>query len=213
MKIYSIALFLLNLSFLFAQNSTFVKIKNVGLYDIETIDNTPEINGFKELTIFSDEMDNTVWVSPETQCVNMQKETTQTFAGSAALHLTWDKVTGGCSWIGIGFGWNAWLSKDMSEVANEVAIQFQVKSAKGSFTNLPVAFAIEDYTGVQSYCGYTKALASGEFNETTWQTVTIPLKLFPFERNDADLSKVKQFMIQLEGDGDVYIDEIKIVKL
>lgn len=213
MKRFPLFLLLFCLSHTYAQNTAFVQVQKKALYEINEADNAPEINGFKELTIFADEMDNTVWASPEKQCVQMKKETTQTFAGTTALHLTWDKVTGGCNWIGIGFGWNAWLSKDMSEVVNEAAIQFKVKSAKGSFTNLPVAFAIEDYTGVQSYYGYTKELASGEFNETTWQTVTIPLKNFPFERNDADLSKVKQFMIQLEGDGDIYLDEVRIVKL
>jgi hypothetical protein len=89
----------------------------------------------------------------------------------------------------------------------------KVKSVKGSFSNLPVAFAIEDYTGVQSYYGFNSSLASGLFNDQTWTTVTIPLKNFPFERNDADLGKVKQFMIQLEGDGDIYLDDIRIVSL
>ena len=95
----------------------------------------------------------------------------------------------------------------------DAAIQMQVKAVKGSFSNLPVAFAFEDYAGVQSYFGFNKTLVSGNFTDTTWQTVRIPLRNFPFERNNADMSKIKQFMVQLEGDGDIYLDDIRIVRI
>jgi hypothetical protein len=38
------------------------------------------------------------------------------------------------------------------------------------------------------------------------------LSKFPFKAKDADVSKVKQLIIQLEADGDIYLDAIKIVK-
>lgn len=183
------------------------------LYDeVSAVDST-SINGFKDVVIFSDNMDNTVWVSPEKNCVSLSKEGAQTYAGPFALHVKWDKITGGCKWIGIGFGWNNWQAKDMIEVVDEAAVQFHVKAVRGSFSNLPVAFAFEDYTGVQTYYGFNSKLASGNFNDSAWTTVTIPLSNFPFTAKDADLGKVKQFIIQLEADGDIYLDEIKIVKL
>ncbi|MCX6280561.1 MAG: glycan-binding surface protein [Bacteroidetes bacterium] len=200
---------------LFACNPSkpsFVQVQKKDLYDIATIDSSPRVNDFKEVVIFSDEFDNTVWASPEKNCLTLSKESVHTFSGKYAIHLKWDKVGGGCKWIGIGFGWNNWQPKDMVDIVNVAAVELKVKAVKGSFTNLPVAFAFEDYTGVQSYCGFNTAQASGPFNDSTWTTVTIPLKKFPFQKNDADLGKVKQFIIQLEGDGDIYLDEIKLVK-
>jgi hypothetical protein len=105
------------------------------------------------------------------------------------------------------------MSKDISDLKDNSAVQFKVKSVKGSFKNLPVAFAFEDYSGVQCYYGFNYALASGEFKDSTWTTVLIPLSKFPFEAKDFDLERVKQFIIQLEGDGNIYLDEIKFIKL
>ncbi len=206
-------LFLMGISAAFAQTTAFVQPKTQELYDEMPAETDPSINGFKELLVFGDDYDNTVWVSPEKQCVSLEKENTQTYSGKGALHVKWDKVTGGCKWVGIGFGWNNWQPKDMGEIITASALQFQVKAVKGSFSNLPVAFAFEDYTGVQSYYGFNKTLVKGDFNDTEWRTVTIPLQNFPFEGNDADVSKMKQFIIQLEGDGDIYLDDIRLVKL
>ncbi|MEY4926765.1 MAG: Surface glycan-binding protein xyloglucan binding domain [Bacteroidota bacterium] len=206
------ALFFIITSTVFAQKTAFVQVKTQELYDETPVETDASINGFKELIVFGDDLDNTVWVSPEKQCVTLEKENVQTYSGNGALHVKWDKVTGGCKWIGIGFGWNNWQPKDMGEVITVSALQFQVKAVKGSFSNLPVAFAFEDYTGVQSYYGFNKTLVTGDFNDKEWRTVTIPLKNFPFEGNDADISKIKQFMIQLEGDGDIYLDDIRIVQ-
>ena len=183
-KTITLLLIFANIATIFGQNTAFVQAKNQDLYDEKTLDTEIGINGFKELVVFDNELDNTVWVSPEKQCVTLERENTQTYAGKTALHVKWDKVTGGCKWIGIGFGWNNWQPKDMSEVVAFAAVQFQVKAVKGSFANLPVAFAFEDYTGVQSYYGFNKTLVSGDFNDKEWRTVTIPLSNFPFENND-----------------------------
>jgi hypothetical protein len=192
---------------------TFVSVQQKALYDTSLKTNADEIDGFKAVYIFKDDFDKSVWVSPETNCVTMKPETQNVFADKGALHVKWDKVKGGCKWIGIGFGWNNWVAKDMIDIAENCAVQMKVKSAKGNFSNFPVAFAFEDYGGVQSYFGFQKQLASGVFTETDWTTVTIPLSNFDFKKSDFNIESVKQFMIQLEGDGDIYLDNIKFIKL
>ncbi len=189
-----------------------VRFQPMDLYDIQSGHDTNQIDGFKQVNIFSDEYSSEVWVSPEKACVTMEKVNSPTFEGTAALHITWDKISGGCKWIGVGFGWNDWIAKDMTGLTESAAIQLQVRSVKGSFANFPVAFAVEDYSGAQTYCGFNAKHAEGLFTDSTWTTVTIPLREFPFKRKNADLSKVKQFMIQLEGDGDIYLDDIRIIR-
>ena len=62
-----------------------------------------------------------------------------------------------------------------------------------------------------TFAGVLKSI--GEFTDSTWTTVLIPLSKFPFEAKDFDLERVKQFIIQLEGDGNIYLDEIKFIKI
>jgi hypothetical protein len=124
------------------------------LYENTTSVDENSIDGFNAVYIFKDDFDKSVWVSPETQCVTMQTDDKHVYADKNALHVKWDKIKGGCKWIGIGFGWNNWVAKDMLDLTENCAVQMQVKSAKGNFSNLPVAFAFEDYGGVQAYYGY-----------------------------------------------------------
>jgi hypothetical protein len=46
----------------------------------------------------------------------------------------------------------------------------------------------------------------------SWTAVSIPLSDFPFERFQTQSDMIKQFIIQFEADGDVYIDNIKLVR-
>ncbi len=190
--------------------SSSLRLSDQKLYAIETPEDTNAIGDFKATVIFDEVIDKSFWVSPETQCVTAEK-TTETHSGETALHIKWDKISGGCDWIGMGFGWSNWQPKDLSQILSIAHIEFYVKSVHGSFKNLPVAFAIEDYTGVQSYYGFNYDLVDGEFTDDTWRKVTIPLSAFPFAQKNGDPTLVKQFMIQLEGDGDIYLDDIKIV--
>ncbi|MFM7186806.1 MAG: glycan-binding surface protein [Armatimonadota bacterium] len=189
-----------------------VRFHPMGLYDEPSESDSSRIDGFKPVRIFADDLGREVWISPEKQCVTMERVTSPTAEGHYAMHIKWDKITGGCKWIGMGFGWSDWMGKDMTGLENIAAVQMKVRSVKGRFRNFPVAFAFEDYTDVQTYCGFRMEQASGEFNDVSWTTVTIPLKDFPWEKNNADLSKMKQFMIQLEADGDIYLDDIRLVR-
>jgi hypothetical protein len=193
--------------------SSFVSVQSKELYEATTPVSSDEVNGFKAVYIFRDEFDKSVWVSPDVQCVTMQSEGKVLYAGAKGLRVTWDKVKGGCKWIGIGFGWNNWAAKDMIDIVDECAVQMQVKAVHGSFSNFPVAFAFEDYGGVQAYCGFQKEQAAGIFTDSTWTSVTIPLTKFNFKQREFNSESVKQFLIQLEGDGDIYLDNIKIVRL
>lgn len=190
-----------------------VTVQKLDLYDETLAADTNSINGFNATIIFGDDYDKSVWVSPEVECVQMHAEKTNVYSGNGALKVTWNKIAGGCKWIGIGFGWNNWMAKDMLDISQIAAVEMQVKAVKGSFKNLPVAFAFEDYSGVQNYYGFRYELAAGEFNDKTWTTVTIPLSKFELETKDFNLEKVKQFIIQLEGDGDIYLDNIRFITL
>jgi hypothetical protein len=188
-----------------------MEVQQKALYDNAfTVEDTA-LGDFKASAIFKDDYDKSVWVSPEVQCVQMASEKVVFKEGNASLKVNWDKIKGNCKWIGVGFGWNNWMAKDMSDIADEAAVSLSVKAVSGNFKNLPVAFAFEDYSGVQCYYGFRQEMAPAGFNDSTWTSVVIPLEKFNFKARDFDTEKVKQFIIQLEGDGAVYIDDIKII--
>jgi hypothetical protein len=188
-----------------------MEVQQKALYDNALTVEDTALGDFKASAIFKDDYDKSVWVSPEVQCVQMASEKVVFKEGNASLKVNWDKIKGNCKWIGLGFGWNNWMAKDMSDIADEAAVSLSVKAVSGNFKNLPVAFAFEDYSGVQCYYGFRQEMAPAGFNDSTWTSVVIPLEKFNFKARDFDAEKVKQFIIQLEGDGAVYIDDIKII--
>lgn len=190
-----------------------ISIQKAELYEDNNTPEVPNINGFTALDLYHDNLDNTVWVSPEKQCVTMKLNPETSQDGKYSLHLKWDKIEGGCKWIGMGFGWNAWEPKELSLVENDAAIQFYVRSLKDTLKSLPWAIALEDYSGVQAYTGFSTDYLESSIYPSKWTKVTIPISRFPIEAYDLDLSLVKQFMIQFDAQGQVLVDNFTIIPL
>ena len=142
MKTCKIIFYFLPFLFQLYSCSSFVTVQNKGLYDIEDRATENDLNGFTAVDIFKDDYDKSVWVSPETNCVTLDTEKENTYSGNAALHVKWDKVAGNCKWIGIGFGWNNWMAKDLLDLTQTAAIQFQVKAKNGSVKNFSLLFPL-----------------------------------------------------------------------
>lgn len=210
----TIFLFLISATFLSltAQRSP-ISLQKAELYEDNNTPEVPNINGFTALDLFHDDLDNSVWVSPEKQCVTMKLNAETSQDGKYSLHIKWDKIEGGCKWIGMGFGWNAWEPKELSLVENDAAIQFYVRSLKDTLKSLPWAIALEDYSGVQAYTGFSTDYLESSIYPSKWTKVTIPITRFPIEAYDLDLSLVKQFMIQFDAQGEVLVDNFTIVAL
>ncbi len=190
-----------------------ISFQEKGLYDIDNQAESPNINGFTALDLFHEDVDNSVWVSPEKQCVTMTLSSETAQDGKYSLLLKWDKIEGGCKWIGMGFGWNAWEPKELSLIADKAAIQFFVRSRKDTLKSLPWAIALEDYAGVQAYTGFSTDYLASAIYPSKWTKVTIPISRFPVESYDLDLTLIKQFMIQFDAQGEVFVDNFTLVSL
>jgi hypothetical protein len=99
-------------------------------------------------------------------------------------------------------------------VTTDAGIEIHFYSPGTDLNNLPLAFAIEDYSGSQAYVGYApKYLTSPKIKANTWNSFILPLKDFPFTATQTDPGNTKQFIIQFEADGNIIFDKIKIVSL
>lgn len=190
-----------------------VEFKDAGLYSVPApLDTRPSIGGFYALNIFGDFLGDENWHSEYEQCLSVKNSMAFAHEGAGGLHLRWNRQGDGCAWTGMGFGWNGWAPKDMSQIASETAISFYVKSPEGQQKSLPWAVALEDYSGRQAFAGvFPSTIQGGVISDTAWTQVIIPMRNFDYRENDFDLSIVKQFMIQFEASGEIYLDDIRLI--
>jgi hypothetical protein len=70
---------------------------------------------------------------------------------------------------------------------------------------------LEDYSGIQAFAGFSNHFIQGGLITSQWTKIIIPIDAFPIESRDLDINNIKQFIIQFEAEGEIYLDEIKIV--
>ena len=165
--------------------------------------------GFDSGRIYADATGDEVWGIESDDCKKVAFSPEKTFKGSNAIQLDWDKTS--CDWVGMGIGWNGWAAKDLSNVMATGAIQFYVRSINGE-THVPVmVFLLEDYGEKRTASALrAKYLEAYPINED-WKKVQIPLASFPYQKDGVDLTNIKQLVIELQGNGEVIIDELEIV--
>lgn len=189
-----------------------VSMQKRGLFDsVDYVDDPDRIGNFYSTHIFDNHITHEIWFTKEGGCVNVERSTEHTYSGDGSLHITWDKSSGTCPWTGMGFGWDNWAGKDFGKIYDRCALQFQVRTDGRPMATLPIAMAMEDYSDGQAWVGFSRKMLEKEI-DTAWTTVTIPFMEFNWLEFEADVTNIKQFMIQFEATGDIYIDEMRIIE-
>ena len=187
-------------------------IKPVSVYENTTAgDSVQHIKNVYAINIFTDYVTSELWKTEDTSCIVVKNIFDSTMIGEGGLYIKWNKTSGGCDWVGIGIGWDGWNGKNLQEIYNEAAIQFMVRSPKGTQPGLPWAMSFEDFGGGQAWAGvFSNFIEGGKITEQ-WTKVQIPLTAFDFNQFDADKSGIKQLIIQFESEGEIFFDDLKIV--
>jgi hypothetical protein len=133
------------------------------------------------------------------------------YVAKNSIHLKTSKKSS-CEWIGMGIGWDGWQGKDLSSVIESAAIEMLVRVEKGSISNLPIVFILEDYSENQCYATASYLGIDGGKITTKWTKVVVPLQTFSYRANKINLTNIKQLMLQCYDATDVFIDNMKIVK-
>jgi len=187
-------------------------VKPVAVYDnANTSSNVEHIKNMYAINIFSDYITSELWKTADSACIQVTNVFDKSMIGAGGLYIKWNRTSGGCDWIGVGIGWDGWNAKNFQEIYNEAAIQFMVRSPKGIQPGLPWAMALEDFSGGQAWAGvFANFIEGGKITEQ-WTKVQIPLTAFDFNQFDADVTSIKQIVIQFESEGAIYLDDIRIV--
>ena len=167
-----------------------------------------------EPVIYSDANDDTVWFQDDARCTQGGLTEDVVFDGRRAVAVTWDRGAEGCEWAGLGFGWDGWAGKDLSELIPYAAIEMQVRAREGRMFGLPIVLTFEDYSGGMGFAYTDNKYFERSFIDDAWQTVTVPLSAFDLAAPGAqalDATNVKQLMFELQQSGSVYIDAVNLV--
>ncbi len=187
--------------------------KEATLFEAPPVTPVPEnVKGFYAVHIFDEELTNDFWGEENPVCFEASLTKEGKPYGTYALEVKWNKDIGACDWIGMGFGWDGWMAKDMQSVFDSVALSMKAKPKSGDFGNLPVALAFEDYAGKQAWLGFTQLAVVPEKSENGWTHIELPLSEFNWAEQGANPANIKQLIIQLEATGEFLFDEIKIIE-
>lgn len=189
-----------------------IEFKKIGLYDqpmaAEIITPPSKISLAVEPTVFKDDTFS-VWGIEKDSCKDVKFVHDVTYKGNGALELEWNRS--GCIWAGIGLGWDGWAGKDLSEIRQVAAFRMHVRSYEGRMFGLPIVLTLEDYSDVQSYAYAANKYFERSAIDENWQSITVPLSAFDFEKDGIDPTNIKQLMLEFQGSGHIYLDEIEVV--
>lgn len=161
--------------------------------------------------IYEDQNDDTIWFMDDTRCTQGRLSEEVVYEGRRAVEVSWDRSMEGCNWAGLGFGWDNWAGKDLSELLPYAAVEMHVRSKQGRMYGLPIVMTLEDYSGGMGFAYTGNRYFERPFIDEEWQRVTVPLSAFDLEIENLDPTNVKQLMFELQQSGSIYIDDVRLV--
>lgn len=181
---------------------------NQGLYEMANPDNDYEqIAGFSSLVILDGAAGEELWSDSKKGCMRIKLN------GDTTYIIGWDKPGGGCSWVGMGVGWDMWSGKNLAPLLDSAAIELKVKLPAGRpVKTLPLAFGLEDYSNRQAWMGMSARWVIDGPIGNQYAHIRLPLQEFNWAEQNTDASNIKQLIIQFEAAGEVILRHIRLVR-
>jgi hypothetical protein len=155
-------------------------------------------------------INNNAWGLISDDCQTIELSDKEHSEGQKSLHVKWDNNAGECNLTAFGASWNKWHPVDMTNILSTTAFQFDIKTASGSVDQLPLKIGFEDYERAKVFVELESKFVAGGKYVNSWKKVTVPLSALPAS---VDFTRIKQLYIELEKSGEVYIDNLRLVKL
>ena len=178
-----------------------VQFQPIGVYD-----SVPAASNEQQERVFFNETKGQLWTNlsscGEVSVVKNEDDN--------VLLLEWNKVN--CDWVGFGNSWSNFVADDISDIIKTSAISFKVKAVDTPQNSIPFVIGLEDYSGGSSYVFTHLNLYANKLiiSNQEWTTYYMPLWDYDFTEAGVDPYGIKQMIIQLEGSGKVYLDDIQL---
>jgi len=189
--------------------SSCIHLRDIELY--QTISSVDQIEAFDFKEIFTDSEKTKLWGVKINDCKEVVFDSSNNFEGKDHLYVKWDK-NDKCKFIGIGFTWGGYKSKNLSPLINSAAIEMMIRIDEGEKTKLPMFFSLVDYSGKMCVSKINYLDIDGGVISQNWTKVRIPLQAFNYEKKGVNMSNIKELRIEFQQSGSVHIDDMKIVR-
>lgn len=158
------------------------------------------------IDIFSDAFINgNSWGLFSTDCHMVEITPKEKSSGSTSIHAKWDFTDNNCDFNALGASWNKWRPVNMTALINTAAINFEIKLVGSASQDILVG--LQDYDRSKSEIN----LKNFELKPNIWNNVSIALSELPQDK--VNFSKIKDFIMHFEGQGEAYIDNIRLVSV
>ena len=184
-------------------------MKDSSLYE-PSLGESNLVEQFSPKNIFSDSASSGVWGTKKHSCKQVNFIKKDNYVGADHLYIKWNQ-NDKCKYLGIGFTWGNYKSKNLNPILENSAIELRIKVDSGRYTKIPVFFILVDYGGKQcitkiNYLG----IEGGEIN-TNWTKITLPLQAFNYIEKGVNMGNIKELKIEFQRKGAIHLDDIKIV--
>ena len=142
------------------------------------------------------------WGYENNDCQTLEEIVTKT--GQNQIH--WKYNSSDCSWAKWGINWNGWYAMNLRGVEEQSKLLFKIKPKPGSEFKV----MLQDFKGhsAQIFNHKTVALDLGN----GWKSVIIDIKSLELKKKNFALDQIKQLYFEGQSEGEVIINEIKIIK-
>lgn len=124
---------------------------------------------------------------------------------NTVLDLEWRKCSN-CKTYEMGFSWAKWKAVDASDF--DGYIELEVKNKNGNSPSVPLFFNLQSYDYSNKSVQLTSEWVEGGRYDGQWRKVRIPLSEFTDFINE---SGIKQLQFQMKEEGNLLIDNMRIV--
>ena len=179
-----------------------IPFQPISLYDVY-----PDKDDKAKQRVFFDDSRGELWSNLKT-CGTLEIENLE---GNNVVSLDWNKTD--CDWVGFGNSWSNFMADDISGIIETHAISFKVMAVDSDQKSVPFVVGMEDYSGGSSYYFSHLNLFGDDLivSNKKWTTFYMPFTFYDFSVQGVDPFGIKQMIIQLEGSGKLYLDDIKVV--
>lgn len=184
-------------------------MKEVSLYEFKALEVNP-VEKFSQKSIFFDSQSSGIWGIKKHPCKQITFSKKNNYVGTDHLLIKWNQ-TDKCKYLGMGFTWDNYKSKNLNPILEHAAIEFRIKVDSGSYTKIPVFFALVDYAGKQCMTKINYLGIEGGEIDTAWTKITLPLQTFNYDKRGVNMGNIKELKLEFQRKGAIHLDDIKIV--